>query len=330
MVSHTGIAGLTLGGGLGWLVRRHGLSADNVEAVEIVTADGTQVTASATEHSDLFWALRGGGGNFGVVTSFEYRLHPVGPVVGGLVAYPLAEAASVVGGWRDAVGDAPDELMSVACFMTSPDGHALVGVAACHSGAPDAAERELRPLRHLGTVALDQLGPMRYADVQAMLDDLAVPGRRYYVRANYLAGVSDELVAVLAERHRHVPSPLSLMILYCLGGAAARLPVDATAFPYRDRLHYLEVYNAWTDPAEDGRNRAWLEETWAAVQPFLDRGVYVNHLDRGEGEGRVREAYGARTYERLAAIKAVYDPGNLFRLNQNIIPSAVSAPPTGS
>jgi FAD/FMN-containing dehydrogenase len=322
MISHTGVAGLTLGGGLGWLMRRYGLTCDNLVAADVVTADGESLTASATENPDLFWGLRGGGGNFGVVTSFEYQLHRVGAVFGGLVAYPLTEALAVLRGWREWVADAPDELTSVVSFLTSPEGHPAVGIALCFAGEPEVGERVVQPIRRLGTVALEQLGPMRYPDLQSMLDDAAVPRHRYYVRGNSFPAVSDEMVGVLAECYRQVPSPLTQMLLYRFGGAVGRVAPEATAFPHRDAKHYLEIFNAWTDPSSDGENVAWMGETWEAVRPFLGRGVYVNHLERGEGTDRVREAYGVANYERLEALKNKYDPTNFFRLNQNIKPRA--------
>ncbi len=320
-VTHTGIAGLTLGSGLGWLMRNFGLTPDNVEAFEIVTADGTVRRVSAGEHPDLYWALRGGGGNFGVVTTFDYRLHPVGPIVtAGLVAYPLPEAVTVVGGWRDYVADVADELTSGIAMLTTPDGHPAVAVLPCHSGDLAAGEQVTAPLRKLGTAVLDEVGPMPYVAMQSIVDPAVDPGRRYYQRASFLPDVPDDLIGILAQQKAKAPSPGSVVLLFHLGGAVARVAPDATAFPHRQMPFYTDILACWDDPADDDANIGWIKETWTAIAPYLGggHGVDVNHLDRGED--RVREAYGAGTYERLQEVKRVYDPDNLFRLNQNIKP----------
>lgn len=221
MVTHTGVAGLTLGGGLGWLMRRYGLVCDNLLSADVVTAEGRFLTASVTENPDLFWGLRGGGGNFGVVTSFEYRLHPLSTVFGGLVGYPLSEAGTVLRRFRDWIATAPDELMTTVAFLTSPEGHRAVGIGVCYAGDPDRGAEVVQPLRTLGTVVLDQLGPMPYPGVQSMLDELAEPGRRYYVRANFIDEITDELVGVVSEHFLRVPSPLTLVLIFQLGERSA-------------------------------------------------------------------------------------------------------------
>ncbi|MGH9003694.1 MAG: FAD-binding oxidoreductase, partial [Acidimicrobiia bacterium] len=251
----------------------------------------------------------------------DYQLHPLGPVFGGLVAYPLSEAGSVLGSFRDLV-PLPDELGTAVAFLTSPEGHPAVGIGICYSGDPSRAEAVVQPLRTFGTPAMDQLGPMPYPELQSMLDALAEPGNRYYVRANFFGEISDGLVEVLQERYLQVPSPLTLILLMPLGGAVGRVAPEATAFAHRQAPFHFEIFSGWTDPADDDKNMGWLRDTWDTALPFLGRGVYVNNLDRGEGEDRVREAYGSATYDRLAALKSRYDPTNLFRLNQNIKPAA--------
>ena len=318
MISHTGIAGLTLGGGFGWLMRKHGLVIDNLISADVVTADGRLLHASATSNDDLFWGLRGGGGNFGIVTSFEYQLHPLGPVFGGLIAYPLPEARQVLKRYREAMAKAPDELTTVAVFLTTPDGHPAVGIAVCYAGDLTDGERAVAPFRTLGTAVMQQVGPMPYAAVQTMFNDAAVPGRRYYMRSNFLDSLSDDIIDVLASAFTGVPSPLSAVIIASAGGAVARVPPDATAYVHRDAAHIMTLLGCWADPQDDARNDAWLRDTWQALKPRLPNRVYVNEL-HDEGAERVRAAYGS-SFTRLARLKRKYDPANFFRLNQNIQP----------
>jgi FAD/FMN-containing dehydrogenase len=319
-ISHTGIAGLTLGGGIGWLVRKMGLTSDNLLSAQVVTADGRELVASTNENEDLFWALRGGGGNFGVVTSFQFRLHPLGPVLGGLVAHPLPKAKEALKFYRDFAASAPDALTTTAAFFTTPDGHPAFGVFLCYAGPLAEGEKVLRPLREYGPPAMDQVGRMRYTDVQKMLDESAAPGRRYYMRSYLLPGLDDALIDLLPEHFAAVPSPLSAVVLPQLGGAVTRLPTDATAYYHRSVAFSSTVLGGWTDPGDDARNIAWTRAFGDALQP-LASGVYVNELT-DEGQQRVVAAYGAETYRRLVALKAKYDPTNLFRLNQNINPAA--------
>jgi FAD/FMN-containing dehydrogenase len=329
-VTHTGIAGLTLGGGIGWLHRKHGLTCDNLISAEVVTADGSIVTASEDEHDDLFWGLRGGGGNFGVVTSFAYRLHELGPVLAGAVIHPAERAGEVLRFFRDFTADAPEELTSYAIFFTAPphppfpdevQGKGLVALAACYAGDLDEGERVVRPLREFGPPALDILQPMPYTVIQSMFDDSAPYGRPYYVRGDNVGGLSDELIDTLAEFAASMPRPFSELHVGQLGGAIARVPEDATPYSGRDAQYALIYITGWEDPGEKDTGVSWVRGVSEAVRPQVI-GTYVNFLE-DEGADRVRFAYGSPDkYERLVALKTKYDPGNLFRLNQNIPPAA--------
>ena len=321
MISHTGIAGLTLGGGFGWLMRKYGLVIDNLLSCDVVTADGRLLHASADENPDLFWALRGGGGNFGIVTSFEYRLHPVGPtMLAGLIAYPLAEARQVLQGFQDVMSSAPDELVTTAGLLTTPDGHQVAAVAPCFNGDPAAGERMVAPLRRLGTVLMDQVGPMPYTAVQTMFNQAAVPGRRFYMRSNYVEAFADQFVDALTSGYARSPSPLTAVVIVSMGGAVGRVAPDATAYCHRHAPYTMTVLGGWADAAADDANVTWLRQTWGAIEPHLENGVYVNEL-HDEGQDRIRAAYGA-VYDRLSSLKRKYNPDNLFRLNQNIRPTA--------
>jgi FAD/FMN-containing dehydrogenase len=317
MISHTGIAGLTLGGGFGWLMRKHGLSVDNLISVDLVTAAGDLVRASETENADLFWGLRGGGGNFGIVTSFEYRLHELAtPVLAGLIAYPLTEAKQVLRRLEETMTAAPDELVVAAVLMTTPDGHPAVGIAPCYAGDPGAGETVIAPLRKLGTPVMQQIGPMPYTAVQTIFNDAAVPGRRFYMRSNYLETLSDEVIGVLADAYPRTPSPLSAVLIVTMGGAVRRAAVESTAYYHRRMAYTMTVLGSWIEAQADEANIRWIKELFAGLDPHLPEGVYVNEL-HDEGADRVRAAYGA-SYARLAALKRQYDPTNFFRLNQNI------------
>jgi FAD/FMN-containing dehydrogenase len=320
-ISTTGIAGLTLGGGLGWLMRKHGISCDNLRSVEIVTADGQVRTADASQHPDLFWAVRGGGGNFGIVTSFEYQLHPVGQMLAGVVFFPLEQAEGALRFYRDLMASAPDELMAYAVFLTSPEGARMFAVPVCYVGAPEAAERELRPLRGHPGVAADMVRPMTYLEVQSMFDAGFPSGRLNYWKSSFLQSLSDEAIATLVAFFRAVPSPFSAVAIEPFGGAVARVGIDETAFPHRHAQFSLVIVSMWTDPAESAANTRWTRELWSAMQPFSTEAVYVNYLDTDDTE-RVHGAYDAATYERLRRVKEKYDPKNFFRVNQNIAPTA--------
>jgi FAD/FMN-containing dehydrogenase len=319
-ISSTGIAGLTLGGGLGWLMRRYGLVCDNLRSVEIVTADGLLRTADATHEPDLFWAVRGGGGNFGVVTSFEYQLHPVGRMLAGVVFFPLDQARDALRFYRDLMAGAPDELMAYAVFLTSPDGVRMFAIPVCYVGPPEEGDRVLRPVRRFGTPAADTVGPMSYTEVQTMFDAGFPAGRLNYWKSSFLRELSDGVIDTLAARFAEVPSPFSAMAIEPFGGAVARVPVEATAFPHRHAPFNLVIVGMWTDPAQSEANIRWTRELWKAVQPFSSEAVYVNYMDTDETD-RLPAAYDAPTYRRLGEIKQRYDPENFFRVNQNITAS---------
>jgi FAD/FMN-containing dehydrogenase len=319
-VSTTGIAGLTLGGGQSWLASKHGLAIDNLLSVDIVTADGTLRTASAAQNQDLFWAVRGAGHNFGVATSFEYRLHPVGPVLGGLVIHPLSEAVEVLRFYREFAASQPDELQTWAGILTLPDGNRVVALAPCYVGSLDEGERLLAPLRHFGTPAADTIAPLPYVAMQRIFDAAFPPGRLNYWKSGLTGHLADEVIASSVECAQKVPSPFTVILFAELHGAYSRVGKTQTAYFHRDLRYDAIVLSGWTDPTDTRRNIDWTQELFAAWEPHLARAAYVNDLG-DEGEDRARSAYGDN-YARLAALKAKYDPTNLFRLNQNIEPMA--------
>ncbi len=333
-ISTTGIAGLTLGGGIGWLMRKHGLTVDNLLSAEVVTAEGRVVMASEEENEDLFWGLRGGGGNFGIVTSFEYRLHAVGPMVlGGFLIYPLKRAREVMRYCRDFMNIAPDELTTFNVLLSAPpqdpfpphlQGRPVLAVALVYAGAVEEGERAIRPLREFGSPELDLVGPMPFTAVQSMLDETAPAGLHHYNKAHYLRGLDDEAIETLLARFPDGAAPMAHILIPRLGGAVARVPSEATAFAHRDAPYLLWIVNMWADPAESEQNVAWTRGIWEAMRPFSTGGVYVNALG-DEGHERVRSAYGAAHYERLVTLKNRYDPTNFFRLNQNIKPTVQSS-----
>jgi hypothetical protein len=319
-VSTTGIAGLTLGGGFGFLMRRFGLSCDNLLSVEIVTADGQARTASATEHPDLFWGIRGGGGNFGVVTSFEYRLHPVGPTVfGGMVVHPIERARDVLQFYREFCASAPDELIVIPGMTTGPDGERIIVLIGCYSGALDEGERVLAPLRSFGPPVADLFGPTPYTSMQQLFDAAYPAGRRNYWKSSFIDDISDEAIDTLVDWFERVPSPWSAVEIEQLGGAVNRAGADETAFGERGAAYNLIVVSVWADAADDEANIAWTRGVWQAMQPYTRAQAYVNYFS-GDEQDRVQTAYGVK-YERLAALKREYDPTNLFRVNQNIKPA---------
>ncbi len=318
MISHTGIAGLTLGGGFGWLCRKHGLVVDNLISCDIVTGGGDLLHVSAEENPELFWGLRGGGGNFGIVTSFEYQLHQRGPVLGGLIAYPLVEARQVMGGYDQLLRNAPDDLIAGCFLLTTPDGHQGVGIAPVYLGTDmTQGEKLIEPFRKLGKPVMEQVGPMPYTAIQGLLDEAAVPHRRYYMRSNMMEELSDGAIDVLAKGYAETPSPFSAVIIVPFGGAVSRVATDATAFYHRSARYSMTLLGCWPGAQDDDANISWLRGVWDGLQPYLAEGVYVNEL-YDEGADRVREAYGTSTFARLQALKQKYDPTNLFRLNQNI------------
>jgi FAD/FMN-containing dehydrogenase len=321
-ISNTGIGGLTLGGGLGWLAGKYGLACDNLLSVDLVTADGTVLVASATENADLFWGLRGGGGNFGVVTSFEYQLHPVGPVLAGPVLYPFAKAKEALALYRDFAVSIPDEVNTLGALLTSPDGNPVAAIAVCYNGNPEAGEKVLRPVRALGPPLADEIAPTPYCKIQTLFDEAFIRGRRYYFKSNFTRRISDEMIDTLVEHFRAAPSPMSMVYFQQLGKAANRVDATATAFSHRDALCEWGCDAVWLDPAQDAANIRWAREVANTMRPFTTGSDYVNHigLEAEEGTDRIKAAFGAN-YERLAALKNRYDPTNLFRHNQNIKPT---------
>jgi FAD/FMN-containing dehydrogenase len=317
-VSSVGIAGLTLGGGFGWLVRSYGLACDTLLSVDIVTADGRLLTASATENTDLFWGLRGGGGNFGVVTSFEYQLHPVGQLLAGLLLYPLTMANEALRFYREVTRTAPDELTVWAILLTAPDGSQMIALFVCYNGAGAVAEQAVQPLRDVGPPVADHIGPMSYRAVQTMFDAAFPAGRQSSWKSSFLGELSDDAIETIVTQFATVPSPQSAVLIEHLGGAVSRVGNDETAFNNRDAPYSFLIVSVWPDATQSAQNIQWTDEFWRAMQAFASGGVYVNYLGV-EGADRVQAAYG-RNYERLVALKTQYDPTNLFRVNQNIPP----------
>jgi FAD/FMN-containing dehydrogenase len=320
-----GIGGITLGGGIGYLVRKYGLTVDNVVSVELVTADGRLITASEDQHADLFWAVRGGGGNFGVVTSFQYRLHPVDTVYGGALFQP--PTADVIGGYAQAATAAGDDLSTIALIMPAPpapfvpaeaQGKPAFVTLAVHSGPVEGGEAQFAPFRALARPIVDLLGPMPYPAIYAFTEAAQAPTMEH-VRSTYLASIDDDVVRTVLGFMGQATSPRAMVQLRVLGGAMARVPSDATAFAHRGAGAMLTIITPYDDPSESEVHRAWTMAFLDALRPKAT-GTYVNFLE-DEGEARIREAYPGATYERLAAVKAAYDPTNVFSLNQNVRPA---------
>ena len=317
-VSSTGISGLTLGGGQSWLASKHGLAIDNLLSVDIVTADGTLRTASATRHEDLFWGVRGAGHNFGVVTSFEYRLRPVGPVLGGMMILPLSQAVEALRFYRDFTASQPDALQTWAGLLTLPDGNQVLAIVPCYIGSLAEGERLLAPLRRFGSPVADTVAPLPYVAMQQIFDPAFPPGRLNYWKSALAGRLTDELIEASVEHARKVPSPHTPILFIEMHGAYRRVGKTDTAYYHRDLQYDLIGVSMWTDPADTQRNIDWTQRLFAAWEPHLARAVYVNDLG-DEGEDRARSAYGDN-YPRLVVLKNKYDPTNLFRLNQNIKP----------
>jgi FAD/FMN-containing dehydrogenase len=329
IVTHTGVAGLTLGGGIGWLMRKHGLTVDQLLSVEMVTATGDTVRASADENPDLFWGIRGGGGNFGVVTEFTFRLVPLGPIVlAGPIFWPLRDSPRLLRFYREWIAEAPDELMTIVIHRKAPalpfvppelHGELVVAIACCYAGSPEEGERVVAPLRRFGRPVLDLCAPKPFLEHQAMFDPSFPHGRWYYMRSCDVAGLSDEVIDITTEYAGRIRSPLTTFPIWQMGGAVARVDEDATAFNGRGAVATFNI-TASTESAEGfEEERAWVREFWSALSPHHTGSVYVNFLME-EGADRVRQAYGDDRYARLVALKRKYDPQNLFRLNQNIPP----------
>jgi FAD/FMN-containing dehydrogenase len=321
VVSSTGIAGLTLGGGLGWLMGKHGLALDNLMSAEIVTADGKVVTATADENPDLFWAVRGGGGNFGVAASLEYRLHPVGPIiVGGLIAYPFEQARDTLRFFRETTQSLPDEMMVFAGLIHAPDGSKLAAFVVAHCGSLEIAEAAVKPIQQFGSPVLSTIGRMPYCQLNAMLDAAYPKGALNHWKSSFLAGLTDEAIERLIESFAKCPTPMGQLLLEHFHGAACRVPIGETAFPHRAEGYNLVILSEWTDPAITERCTEWARETYATMGRFFGAGRYVNYLDNDEPGDPSAAAYGAN-YPRLQEIKRKYDPENFFHMNQNIRPA---------
>jgi hypothetical protein len=318
IVSKTGIAGLTLGGGVGWLVRKFGLTSDNVLSFDIVTADGKPRVASANENEDLFWALKGGGGNFGVVTSFEFRAHPVSTVLGGLVLYPRDRAVELFRFYRDFTQSAPEELTAYIALLHTPDGIPAVAVIACYCGEVTEGEKVLKPLRSFGSPMADMIQPMPFPQMQTLLDAAFPDGNQNYWKSTFLRELSDDAIAVLVQHANRATSPLTAVAIEYYGGVGGRVGVSQAAFAQRHAHYSLVILAQWTDPAESPRHIGWARGLADAMRPFSS-GAYVLNFLGDEGEDTIKATFGPN-YDRLVAIKKKYDPKNFFRLNQNIKP----------
>jgi FAD/FMN-containing dehydrogenase len=321
VISTTGIGGLTLGGGLGWGMARYGLAADNLIAAEVVTAAGEIVRADDESHPDLMWALRGGGGNFGVVTAFTYRLHPLAMVTGGLIAYPFAEAREVLRRYRNAVADVSDDCNVFAGLVHAPDGsgHKLCALIVCHTGDEAAAERELAPFKELGTPLVVEVGRMPYPVVNTLLDAGFPKGACNYWLSAFARGLSDQLIDTAVERYESVPSQMTGLLLEHFHGAVTRIGETATAVPHRSPGWNLLIAGVWPDPAGTVANVAWTRESFTALQPELAPRRWLNYLGDDQDGDAIRDAYGPN-YDRLREVKRRYDPGNVFHLNHNVEP----------
>jgi FAD/FMN-containing dehydrogenase len=332
--STTGVAGLTLGGGFGWLSRKFGLAADNLISADVVTAEGELIRASIAENTDLFWALRGGGANFGVVSSFEFRLHPVGPMVlAGLIIHPFARAKELLAGYRDVAAKAPDELTVWVVLRQAPPlpflpaevhGKEIVAFAVCYAGDENEGKRALEPLRALGEPIADVIGMQPFATWQTAFDPLLTPGAYNYWKSHNFVELKDGLLDTLVSQTTSLPTGECEIFIGQLGGATSRVAIDATVFPHRDAKFVMNVHTRWRDPADEQRSISWARQLFAETASHATGGVYVNFMPEDETD-RVAGAYGPN-YARLAALKAKYDPGNLFRLNQNVRPSAAQRP----
>jgi FAD/FMN-containing dehydrogenase len=327
-LSTTGVGGLTLGGGIGYLSRRFGLTIDNLLSADVVLADGSFVTASAGEHPDLFWALRGGGGNFGVVTSFEFRCHDVGNVVGGPVLYDIADAGDVFRWYREIQPTLPEELSGWIGLLTIPPAppfpeslwlRKACGIVWCYTGPADRADEVLAPVHAFGSPLLDAIMPLPFPVLQSLFDALYPPGLQWYWRADFFNQITDEAIAVHQRFGEELPTPHSTMHLYPIDGAVHRVATDATAFAYRDAGWAGVIVGVDPDPANAAKIKDWTVRYWDALHPTSAGGAYVNFM-MDEGTDRVRASYG-RNYDRLARVKAAYDPGNFFRVNQNVTPA---------
>jgi FAD binding domain/Berberine and berberine like len=329
IVTHTGLAGLTLGGGIGWLQRKYGLTIDQLLSVDLITAEGELVKASGTENADLFWGIRGGGGNFGVVTKFEFHLNPLGPnLVAGPVFWPIEDSPDVLRFYRDWIAEAPDDLMTIVIHRKAPPlpfvppelhGELVVAVVCCYAGSVEAGEEAVAPLKAFGSPVLDLCERKPFLEHQSMFDPSFPHGQWYYMRACDVAELTDEVIDITVEHAMRIRSPLTAFPIWQMGGAISRVGEDETAFSGRGAGHTFNITAATAGRDGFDEERDWVRDFWSALEPHHTSGVYVNFL-MNEGEDRVREAYGAQKYDRLKALKRRYDPDNLFQLNQNIPP----------
>ena len=320
VISMTGIAGLTLGGGIGYLNGKHGLACDNVTSVDVVTADGRLLTANADQNDDLFWAVRGGGGNFGIVTAFEYRLHPVGPVFYTAQRYEMHQARALLGFCREFAKDCPDELTMWAALGTTPEGIPMVAIRATYFGPLEEGKQALKPVTEFGSPFAKDTRQIGYLELQSMIDSNYPTGHLHYWKSGFVLDLSDEAIGVLVEQAAMRPSPKSHIVLEQMHGAASRVGPTETAFAHRHEQWDCLMISTWADPQDTEKNIHWIRGLWEAMEPFLAPGVYVNYLPEEGGAERVRAAYGPN-YERLVILKRKYDPGNFFRVNQNFAPS---------
>ena len=320
-VSNTGVAGLTLGGGIGWLMGEHGLSVDNLLSVDIVTADGRAQRASATENPDLFWAVRGGGGNFGVITSFEFRVHPVGPqVLGGMVIHLLQDAPEVLRFYRDFSANVPDKAAAFAGLLTAPDGPPVVAMILGYNGDLAEGERVLAPARAFGSPIQDVVGPMSYCARQSLLDEPnAIHGIQRYWKSGYSADFNDSLIDTAVDAAGTFISPMSAMLFVRVSGKATRVPSGDTAVGLRTAQWDCNVVSQWLDPSESPKHIAWARDVWAKIDPLISQSAYINHIASDDSPEKVRASYGPGI-DRLTKIKKTYDPANMFRINANIQP----------
>ena len=329
-VTTTGVGGFTLGGGYGWLSPKYGLACDNLISVDVVTADGRLVKASESENEDLFWGVRGSSSNFGVVTTYEFRLHPVGPTIySGMVMHPIADAKERLRAWRDYAEEAPEELSTATAIFRAPPepfvpselhGQPVLGMLVMYIGDPDEGVEVVRPLKELGPPAVDGIERMPYTAFQEILDPTAPWGTQVYNSGEHLRELSDEAIDTFVDYASRLETPLSQAILFRHGGAVGRVPDDAMAAGHRDAAYLMHPIAVWDDPAESDRHISWCRDLCAAMRPHTTGGVYLN-MTMDEGEGRVRAGYSAAKYQRLVALKDKYDPDNLFSVNQNIKPS---------
>ncbi|WP_207954095.1 FAD-binding oxidoreductase [Saccharopolyspora elongata] len=327
IISSTGIGGLTLGGGIGHLARGQGLTCDNLISADVVTAGGELVVADEQQHADLFWALRGGGGNFGVVTSFEFRLAPVRDIYGGLIFFELDQIPNVLRAYREIIADAPEQLGAFPAFQIAPPlpfipeerhGDTLIAIVACWAGPVDAGPAAVQPLRDIAPIVAEHLGTMPYPLLNGAFDVLVPPGLQHYWKANFVVELTDEMIAAHVEHGPRVPVVNSTVHIYPINGACHRVAPDATAFAYRDANFATVIAGMWPDPADNPANIAWVRDYYAATSPHSEEGGYVNFM-AGDDQGRIRANYRGN-YDRLVQVKKAYDPDNLFHLNQNIRP----------